>query len=337
MPSLLDRILVTGATGALGPAVVRTLLDRGHQVRILVRRTDSPRDSRVDAVVGDLTDVAALDRAVEGIDAVVHLAALLHVVDPTPALRPVYQAVNVDATIALADAARRAGARRFVLASTTAIYGPTSAAASETTPAAPDSWYAESKLAAETAVMARHHTGQFDTVVLRLCAVYGPRIKGNYQRLLRALAAGRFVPIGPGRHHRSLVFEDDAAVAFALAVAPAPAPRGIFNVTDGTPHELRTIIAAMCRALGRPAPRVAMPVAPVRLAASLVAATSRVAGRRPPSAVGALLKYLEPSVVDGGRFVREVGFHAGVDLESGWRRTVEALRATGALPPARPA
>jgi UDP-glucose 4-epimerase len=317
--------------------VVRTLLDHGHQVRILVRRAGAPHDPRVEPVIGDVTDVAALGRAVDGIDAVIHLAALLHVVDPDPSLRAVYQAVNVDATIALADAARRAGARRFVLASTTAVYGPTAAAASETTPAAPESWYAESKLAAEATVTTRHHAGQFDVTVLRLSAVYGPRVKGNYQRLLGALAAGRFVPIGSGRHCRSLVYEDDAASALRLAVAHAPAPSGIFNVTDGTPHELRAIIAAMCRALGRPVPRLTLPAGPVRLAAALAATASRLVGRRPPSAVASLAKYLEPSVVDGSRWVRELGFQAHVDLDTGWRRTAEALREAGVLPAARPA
>ena len=103
----------------------------------------------------------------------------------------------VDGTEAVAEAAAAAGVRRLVLASTTAVYGPTGAQpASEDTAPAPDSWYAESKLEAERVARAVGRRTGLEIVVLRLSAVYGPRVRGNYRRLLRAMARGRFVSIG---------------------------------------------------------------------------------------------------------------------------------------------
>jgi UDP-glucose 4-epimerase len=182
-------------------------------------------------------------------------------------------------------------------------------------------------------LLARHHAGVFDVTVLRLSAVYGPRVKGNYQRLLQMLATGRFVPVGAGENRRSLIHEDDAAMALATAAVHPAAPGGIFNVSDGSPHQLREIIAAMCLALGRAEPRLAIPAGPAIAAATLAEWACGLAGRRPPRAAAMLAKYREASVVDASRIAEQLGFAATVDLMSGWQRTVRELRAAGALPP----
>jgi UDP-glucose 4-epimerase len=166
-----------------------------------------------------------------------------------------------------------------------------------------------------------------------LSAVYGPRIKGNYQRLVHGLASGRFVPLGPGTNRRSLVFEDDAAAAFVAALQQPAAAGRVFNVSDGTAHRLRDIIDAICAALGRRAPTITIPVMPAMLGVRIVEQLGRLAGRTPPITSATLSKYLEDSVVDSGRIVRELGYVPRFDLATGWRLTVEALRASGALPP----
>jgi len=325
-------VLLTGATGALGPAAIRSLVAGGFEVRALTRSPGPAEVAGVEHAVGDLADRASLERAVEGMDVVVHLAALLHIVNPPQELRAEYRRINVEGTQSLADAAARAGVRRFVLASTTAVYGSTSAPATESTPPAPDSWYAESKLAAEQTVLGAHRSDAFDVTVLRLSAVYGPRIKGNYERLLRALAAGRFVPVGPGTNRRSLIHEDDAAAALVVA-AQHPSARGrLFNVADTRSHELRSIIAAMCQALGRAEPRVSLPAGATMVGAQVIEGLARLIGRRPPITRAALSKYLESSVVDASHISRELGFTVRVELVDGWRATVEAMRATGLLP-----
>jgi UDP-glucose 4-epimerase len=311
---------------------VKALGAAGHEVRALARRPDAPELAGIESCAGDLTDRASLDRAVRGVDAVVHLAALLHITDPPPDMRTTYHRVNVDSTRWLAEAAERAGVRRFVLASTTAVYGPVATPATESTPPAPDSWYAESKLAAEAAVFAAHRPGDFDVCVLRLSAVYGPRIKGNYQRLLLALAARRFVPLGRGANRRSLIYEDDAAAAFVTALEHPRAPGRLYNVSDGTPHSLREIVRAMCAALGRAEPAISLPARPTIVGVRTLERLARLVGITPPVTASTLAKYLEDSVVDSTRLTRELGFTARVDLDAGWLGTVQALRASGVLP-----
>ncbi len=324
------RVLVTGATGALGPSLVKALTLAGFDVRALARHPPAPAGP--EWCIGDLTDRASLDRAVRGVDATVHLAALLHITNPPPELRTAYHDVNVEGTRALTDAASQAGVRRLVLASTTSVYGPTPAPADESKPTAPDSWYAESKLAAEAAALALHRPGTFDVSVLRLSAVYGPRIKGNYQRLLHALAAGRYLPLGPGLNRRSMVHEDDAAAAFVTALGHPAAAGRIFNVTDGAPHRLRDIVAAMCAALGRAEPKLALPVMPAIAGVRVLERLARIVGRTPPITAATLAKYLEDSVVDASRITRELAFVPRVGLDAGWCSTVRALRALGQLP-----
>ena len=142
----------------------------------------------------------AVAAAVAGMDLVFHLAGLLHAAasDRVPPER--YDSINVGGTRVVADAARRAGVRRLVLFSTISVYGPGAGATlTEDSTPRPDSLYGASKLEAErVALAAQGSDGAALGTVLRLGAVYGPRVKGNYRRLLDVLARRRFVSIGDG-------------------------------------------------------------------------------------------------------------------------------------------
>ena len=123
-------------------------------------------------------------------DTVVHTAALLHIVNPPPELREKYERVNIGGTATVVEAAIKAGVKRVVLFSTIAVYGPSDGRVlHEMSPTHPDTFYAQTKRAAEQIVLnAKGADGQPLGTVLRLGAVYGSRIKGNYERLTRALA-----------------------------------------------------------------------------------------------------------------------------------------------------
>ena len=335
MPGHPLRVLVTGATGAVGPAVVRAAVEAGHHVRLLVRRV--PEDAELAAherCVGDLTNPGTIEDAVRQIDVVIHLAGLLHITNPGPELEADYERINTTATRQLLDASRRAGVRRVVLASTTAVYGDTAARlATEDTPPAPDTWYAQSKLAAERLVLGAVREDQAPLgTVLRLSAVYGPRVKGNYRRLVLALARGRFIPLGTGTNRRSLIHERDAGRAF-VAAAQHDAPTGrLYNVTDSTPHQVRDIVAAISDALGRAHPRLAVPLPVARTLAGAAEGAFRLIGRTSPLTRSAIDKYVEDSAVDASRIQRELGFVPETDLVQGWRLTVAGMREQGALP-----
>jgi len=319
--------LITGATGAIGPGVVNAL---GSTFEIRTFSRHSPEvglfRAPITPFVGDIENGAELRRAAAGANVIVHLAALLHVVNPPTAARAEYERVNVGGTGAVIDAANRGGVSRLVFMSTIAVYGHQKGVLlDEDARTRPDTFYAETKLSAERLVLeARRPDGCALSTVIRSAAVYGPRVKGNYSRLVRALANGRFVPIGPGDNLRTVVFEDDLAAAVALAATHPDALGRIYNVSDGEPHPLREIVAAISAALGRRPPRWHAPVAPVRFA--LRAAS--VIDRRLPSMLD---KYLEEVAVEGSRIQRELGFRPRTGLIDGWNVTIAEMRRSGVI------
>ena len=259
-----SMVLITGATGAIGPRVVHALYQAGYQIRTF--SVDAPTAGmfppHVEVVIGDVTNKAAVQSAMQGVDAVVHLAALLHIVNPPPEMREKYERINVGGTATVVEAAIKAGVKRVVLFSTIAVYGPSDGCVlNEQSPTHPDTFYAQTKLAAEQIVLnARGADGQPLGTVLRLGAVYGSRIKGNYERLTHALARHRFIPIGNGLNRRTLVYDKDVGRAAVLAVSHPAAAGRVFNVTDGAFHTLNDIIESICSALGRKPPRFSLPV-----------------------------------------------------------------------------
>jgi len=175
-------------------------------------------------------------------------------------------------------------------------------------PTHPDTFYAQTKRAAEQIVLnARGADGQPLGTVLRLGAVYGSRIKGNYERLTRALAGNLgpgnlgtrsqflaklghvpklpghvpllpFIPIGNGLNRRTLIYDKGVGRAVALAVSHPAAAGRIFNVTDGEFHTLNEIIESICSALGRKPPRLSLPVGPTRTLIGLIEKGYRLMG-----------------------------------------------------------
>lgn len=329
------RALITGATGAVGPRLVQVLLDEGYHVRSLARHSPPPGlfPPEVESVTGDVKDPEALQQAMQGVTHVFHLAALLHIVDPSPELYAEYEAVNIQGTANVCHAAINAGVERVVFFSSIAVYGyPGDRILTEETLPEPDTIYGRTKLAAEKAVLeCRDAEGEALGVVLRVSAVYGPRIKGNYRRLLQSLARGRFIPIGSGENRRTLVYEEDVARAAALAARHPQAAGRIFNVTDGRYWELKEIISVMYEALGRSPSPLALPLAPVRLAVGLVEDLFGLVGRRAPIKRATLDKYTEDVAVSGERLQAELGFIPAYDLRQGWAETVTDMRRAGEL------
>jgi len=324
-------ILVTGATGAVGPAVVRAAAAGGYRVRTLSRHPPEPGlfPEGVDVRIGDVCDPSAIRAALSGTTGVLHLAALLHLLNGAGQRAPEYARINADATASLAREAARAGVQRVVLFSTIAVYGSRGGAVvSEDTAPRPDTEYARTKRRAEEALLGEVASdGAPSGVVLRLAAVYGARVRGNYRTLVDLLERRRFVPVGPGLNRRTLVYEDDVARAALIALEHPAAPGRVFNVTDGTTHTVRDVIAAICRALGRTPPRLHVPLAPVRAAASIAGPMLTLAGRG-RSLDAMIAKYTEDVAVDGTRIQRELGYRPAIGLDEGWKKAVAGLTST---------
>ena len=323
------KVLITGATGAVGPIVVKEACAAGYVIRTL--SLDPPlegmwKDS-VEICLGDVTDKQDVQSAMEGVESVIHMAALLHIVNPAPDLEEKYNRVNVGGTKTIIEEAIKARVKRVVLFSTIAVYGPSDGyVLNKMSPAQPETFYAQTKRTAEQIVLnARGADGQPLGTVLRLGAVYGSRIKGNYERLTHALARNRFIPIGNGLNRRTLIYDKDVGSAAALAVSHPAAAGQVFNVTDGGFHTLNEIIESICAALGRKQPRLSLPAGLTRTLVGIVEKGSHTIGLNPPVTREMIDKYTEDIAVDGSLIQKELGFIPQYDLKAGWEETIREM------------
>ncbi|MEM2129720.1 MAG: NAD-dependent epimerase/dehydratase family protein [Candidatus Bathyarchaeia archaeon] len=329
------RILLTGATGALGPTILSELIKNGHIIRVFTRKVPDKvlLPPEIELELGDITDAKAISNALRNIDTVVHMAALLHVVKPPSSLVPEYERVNIEGTRIVVETAIKNRVQRLIFFSTIAVYGSGQGRLlTEDSEPAPDTPYAKSKLAGEKLVLAaRRFDGQPFGVVLRLGAVYGARIKGNYRQLVLALATNRFIPIGKGENRRTLVYDKDVARAVLLTIHHPGAAGRIYNVTDGQVHTIREINQAICAALHRKPPKFYLPVGPVRAVAGLIEDAAYLVRRPSPVGRATIDKYIEDMAVDGQRIQTELGFRPAYDLYTGWADAIQQMRRQGIL------
>lgn len=257
-------VLVTGASGMLGRAVARRLVEDGWAVRTLQRRASGVAGA-VD-VRGSVTDREAVARAVDGVAAVVHLAAKVDIVGPEAE----YRAVNVEGTRAVLDAARTAGATRTVLVSSPSVaHTGDSLVGVGAGPAEPESArgpYARTKAAAEQLALAADQPG-FRVVAVRPHVVWGPGDTQLVARIVERARAGRLPVLGSGAPLIDTTYVDNAVDALVAAlVAPDAAYGQAYVVTNGEPRPVRELIDAICTACGVPVPRRRVPAALARAA-----------------------------------------------------------------------
>lgn len=247
-------LLVTGGAGFIGSHVVRGALARGHRVRVLDDLSTGDKErvpDEAELLVGDVADPDDAAHAVEGVTAVVHLAAVRAV--PRSVARPLdADRANTHGTLAILEAARQAGVDRVVTASSSSVYGAAATLPTpETATPQPASPYAVSKLAGEHYARVYAELHGLSTLSLRFFNVYGPGQSpdGPYAQLVpRALEARRTgcrpVVYGDGTQSRDLVFVGDV-VAAVLAAIERTHVTGVLNVGSGRAHTVLEVLDAV--------------------------------------------------------------------------------------------
>jgi UDP-glucose 4-epimerase len=308
----------------IGPALVNQLLKHAWEVRVLSRRPFNPNlfVDHVDCMFGDIRDINFLQTAMKGVDVAFHLAAKLHINNPSPKQSEEYHHINVDGALNVAQAAIKAKVKRLVHFSTIGVYGPSVGIEpyQETSSLNPQSLYALSKIRSEEGILKLFHgQKQSSAVILRLSAVYGPRLQGNYRTLVKALQRGLFWPVGSGENRRTLIYIDDMVRAAILAAEHPKAADTIFNVTDGKIHTLNEVLTAIAFALGKKPPGFHIPSRPVQVFSSLTDQLTNALRLPVPRLRNLVDKMMEDVAVSGEKICNDLSFIPRYDLESGWQ------------------
>jgi UDP-glucose 4-epimerase len=247
------RILVTGAAGFIGGTLCRGLSERGHRPIAGLRRPAPPTSTAEGVLLGEITPDRNWTRALRGvgIDIVIHLAQRAHSSADPAALAP-----EPPAAAALAQAAARAGARRFVYVSSITAMGAATApgrpfrAGDEPRPESP---YGRSKLAAEQALAESAGESGLELVVIRPPLVHGPGVRANFRTLLRLLASGVPLPFARIDNRRSFIHVDNLVDLIATSAVHPAAAGQVLLASDGLDLSTPGLIRLLARGLGRPA------------------------------------------------------------------------------------
>lgn len=265
----------------------------------------------------DFETLADFDSLMAGVDAVVHLAARVHVMretasDPLTAFRR----ANVLPTARLADAAARRGIRQFVYLSSIKVNGEETGSRPYTEIDLPNPIdpYAQSKFEAERELADRAAATGLPVAILRPPLMYGPGVKGNFERLMRLIESGVPLPLGRVANRRSLLYVGNLCDAIAAILAAPGSGTRTYLISDPTDLSTPELIRRLAAALNRPARLFPVPISLLRLGAA-------VTGR------GAeLLRLTGSLVIDGSCIRRQLGWHPPYTVDQGLVATAAAFR-----------
>lgn len=253
-------ILITGANGFLGCAIVKALRQKDISVRGAVRKPGKG----LHAVVGDIGPNTDWNSALNNVDIVIHTAAWVHRkhVSAKNTLREIRK-TNVDGTLHLARQAVNSNVKRFIFVSTIKVNGESTlpgkpfTATSRTDPMDP---YAMSKLDAEIGLRELSKESGMEIVIIRPPLVYGPGVKGNFLSIMRWISRGLPLPLGAINNRRSLVFVDNLVDLIATCIEHPAAANQTFLAGDGEDLSTVELSREIGEALGRPARIFPVPV-----------------------------------------------------------------------------
>jgi nucleoside-diphosphate-sugar epimerase len=317
------RCLVTGATGFTGGHLARTLSKRGHGVRVLARASGPAAEALssdgLDVVYGDLRDRAALERAVDEVDVVYHLAAIYR---QAGVGREEYFAVNAAAVESLVEIAARRKATRVVFCSTVGVHGDVQGApATEDAPLSPGDDYQRSKVEGERRARAAADRLGVALTIARPSGIYGPGDR-RLLKLFRGVARRRFPILGSGEIFYHLTYIDDLVEGFRLCGETPSAAGRTYILAGGEVTTLNRLTEMIAEAAGVAPRRAHFPVWPVWLAGAVCEAICVPLRIEPPLYRRRVDFFTKSRAFDITRARRELGYAPQVSLREGIERTL---------------
>jgi UDP-glucose 4-epimerase len=251
-------VLVTGGCGFIGTNLIKRLIEQGYRVKVLDNLSvgkaanltglsrKCPQGTTIDLTTGDVTDRKAVEDAVDGADAVVHLAAFTGVAISLEHPEEAWD-INVNGTLNLLEACRLNNVDRFVFASSNAAVGARTPPVDENQVPSPVSPYGASKLAGESLCTAYYHSFNLKTTSLRFANCYGPYSEHKQSvipTLMRLVGAGQpFTIYGDGNQTRDFIHVDDVCNAILLTLKPADVNWGeVYQIATGTETSINELV-----------------------------------------------------------------------------------------------
>lgn len=326
------RALVTGANGFVGSTLCRKLVERGDDVRGLVRATSDLsllEEVPVRQVMGSLDAPASLEAATKDVEVIYHVAAAV----ADWGTLDEFRRINVAGTRNLLEAACRSGARRFVYVSSAAVHSFIDAQdMDERSPQLPTPFpYCQSKREAEALVMQYHGRNRIAATIVRPGDVYGPGDRVVLLKIVPLLEAGCMAYIGGGEKLGAFTYVENLADSLILAGTSDRAAGETYVITDGVKLTWREYFEKLTAALGLPKPWLSVNPSLAYAAATVLEGFYRLlrVRRRPP-----ITRYLVVHLSNNFHFsiakaVRELGYIPRVGVEEAIRRTAEWYRSVG--------
>jgi nucleoside-diphosphate-sugar epimerase len=326
------RVLVTGGTGFTGSHLVRRLLARGDEVRVL----DAARGICFDELaglgaritLGSVTDAPLVDRLVDGTEVVFHLAAAFRQINLP---KRTYWEINCQGTRHVADACLRHRVRRLVYCSTQGVHGHIQdVPGHESSPIAPEDYYQQTKYEGEQALWQVARDG-LEATVLRPMGIYGPGDPGRFRMLFRQVARGWFPMFGDGEVFYHPLYIDNLVDAFELAAEHPKAVGETYLIGDDRYVSLNELVRATGRSLGIEVKIRYLPYGPLWLASALCEAACLPLGVEPPLFRRRAEWYRQTRAFTIDKARAALGFEPRVHLPEGLRQTAAWYRQHGYL------
>jgi nucleoside-diphosphate-sugar epimerase len=328
-PEFIVRILITGGSGFIGSWFYDRLVEAGHDLVLLdLVEPEWDASSAERFVQGDIRDPDAVRAGIRGCDAVLHLAAAHHdfgIEERT------YFDVNERGTRVICEVMDEVGVKRICFYSTVAVYGDAAEPHFEDAPKEPNSPYGASKLAGERVLQAWAERGDGrQALVIRPTVTYGPRNFANMYSLIRQVDSGKFFQVGPATNIKSLSYiENIVEATLFLWQRDEPPAFDVFNYIDKPDLTSAEISKAVYDALGRPGPKVKLPMWFALLAALPFDVVIKLTGKNLPVSSARIKKLFAIQTKFEADKVRDAGYVASVSVREGIERMVRWYEARG--------
>ncbi|MES1245472.1 MAG: NAD-dependent epimerase/dehydratase family protein [Acidobacteriota bacterium] len=326
------KVLVTGGTGFTGKALVRRLIDLGHQVVALDSKeglkTREIRDWGAEVILGSVTDMDVVRRAVRGAEVVHHVAAAFREMDVPESH---YYDVNVNGTRNVFQAALDEGVRKVVSCSTCGVHGNVDhPPAGEEAPIQPADYYQRTKWEAEPVALEFSRRG-LGTTILRPAAIYGPGDPERFHLIFKRVAKGTFPMFGSGRTLYHPLYIDNLVDAFVLAMEDGRGDGEAYLIADEQYLEIEDLVRRVGRALGVEVKIPHFPAWPVVAVGHVVEKACKPFGIVPPIFPRRVDWYRQNRAFRIDKARRDLGYRPRVGIDEGLRRTAEWYRQEGLL------